>query len=106
MCGSSQLRAIWAFGERDAVKTRNGPLRRVHRASPRRRRAGDLMKADARRPLAQARIRQQIQESRTPTVLYSPRDSHNGGGRLPSTIYSLPHGSWPWKPEAAIGATR
>jgi len=32
-------------------------------------------------PLSQAGIRQQIQESRNPTVLYSRRDSHDNGGQ-------------------------
>lgn len=46
------------------------------------------------RPLSQARIRQQIQESRNLTVLYSRRDSHDNGirrvGLLGAKILSRP----------------
>ena len=54
------------------------------------------MKADAGRPLAQARIRQQIQKSRTPTVLYSPRDSHNRGRLDRAAVGANVRGSMQW----------
>ena len=71
MCCPSQLLAIWAFGERDRTpcKTRGRPVGGCIRASPPRV-VPVLMKTDARLSLAQARIRQQIQESRSATVLH------------------------------------